>query len=209
VRDLANIEELTQLPNLLAIIAARAGSILNVADISRTARLSNTTLTRYLTLLETAFLVYRLPAWSGNLTSRFIKAPKMLLNDTGLAAHLLGLSETRLQNDPNYLGGLLDNFVGMEILKSIGSSQTRPSLYHWQTMHQTEVNLLLERRNGDVVGIEVKASGTVGPNDFKGLRSLQAQIGEKFVRGLVVYTGDRTVPFGEKLFALPISVLWH
>jgi predicted AAA+ superfamily ATPase len=209
VRDLANIEGLTQMPRLLAILAARTASLLNAADISRNANLSYSTLTRYLTLLETTYLVRTVPAWSGNLTTRLIKSPKIVLTDTGLAAHLLGVSEARLLQEPTHLGGLLENFVVMEVLKDIGWSETRPTLYHWHTANREEVDLLLEQRDGSLVGIEVKASSTVGAGDFKGLRALESLTAERFLRGIVLYTGERVVPFGEKLFAVPLSAIWQ
>lgn len=209
VRELANIEGLTQMPRLLSILAARTASLLNTADISRTANIAYSTLSRYLSLLETTYLIRTVPAWSGNLTTRLVKSPKVVLGDTGLAAHLLGLSEARLRTEPNPLGSLLENFVVMEILKDIGWSQTRPTLYHWRTANREEVDLLLERRDGSLVGIEVKAAGTVGAGDFKGLRALEAMAGERLFRGVVLYTGARVVPFGEKLFAVPLSALWQ
>jgi predicted AAA+ superfamily ATPase len=209
VRDLANIEGLTQMPRLLAILAARTASLLNTADISRTANIPYSTLTRYLTMLETTYLVRTVPAWSGNLTTRLIKSPKVILSDTGLASHLLGLSEARLLQEPTRLGGLVENFVAMEVLKDIGWSDYRPTLYHWHTANRDEVDLLLEKRDGSLVGIEVKASGTVGAGDFKGLRALESMTADRFVRGVVLYTGERVVPFGEKLFAIPISALWQ
>jgi predicted AAA+ superfamily ATPase len=208
VRDLANIEGLTQMPRLLAILAARTASLLNASDISRTAGIPYSTLSRYLTLLETTYLVHTLPAWSGNLTTRLIKSPKIVLNDTGLAAHLLGVSEERLLQDPSLFGGLLENFVAMEILKDIGWSKTRPSLYHWHTVNREEADLLLERRDGTLVGVEVKASATVGAGDFKGLRALENMTKDRFVGGVVLYTGERVVPFGEKLYAVPLNALW-
>src|SRR5574340_996593 len=88
VRDLAHIEGLTDLPRLLSLLAARLGSLLNLAEISRSIAMPQTTLKRYMTLLQATFLVQPLPAWSGNLGKRLVKAPKLFLNDTGLAAYL-------------------------------------------------------------------------------------------------------------------------
>ena len=209
VRDLANIEGLTEMPRLLSILAARTASLLNLADISRTVNIPYSTLQRYLTLLETAYLIRPIPAWSGNLTIRLIKSPKVVLNDTGLASHLLGVSETRLVREPTRLGGLLENFVAMEIIKDIGASESRPALYHWHTANRDEVDVVLEKRDGSLVGIEVKSSGTVTSSDFKGLRKLMKSTGDRFVRGIVMYTGERVVPFGEQLFAVPIGALWQ
>lgn len=88
VRDLARVDALHTLPNLLKLLAARASGLLNLADVGRDAGLPHTTLTRYLALLETVFLVHRLPAWSRNLGQRLVKAPRVHLVDTGIACHL-------------------------------------------------------------------------------------------------------------------------
>lgn len=208
VRDLSNIEGLTQMPQLLAILAARTASLLNTADISRTANIPYSTLNRYFSLLEMTYLIKTIPAWSGNLTSRLIKSPKVVLNDTGLAAYLLHLSEARLMKESSHLGMLLENFVAMEIVKDITISKTRPSLYHWHTANREEVDLLLEQKDGSIVGIEVKAASSLGTNDTKGLRALKTAVGERFVRGIILYGGDKVLPLGDRLFALPISVLW-
>lgn len=209
VRDLANIEGLTELPRLLALLASRTGALLNQADVSRSAGLPYTTLLRYMTLLEATFLVQTLPAWSGNLGLRLVKAPKVLLTDTGLAANLLGLSTERLEQDGTLRGHLLETFVAMEIRKLSGWSRTQPNLFHWRTAAQQEVDLLLEDTSGRLVGIEVKASGTVTSSDFKGLRALQELTGNRFYRGVVLYTGGQVIPFGERLHAVPLSSLWN
>jgi predicted AAA+ superfamily ATPase len=73
---------------------------------------------------------------------------------------------------------------------------------------QEEVDVVLEDRRGRIIGIEVKASATVKSDDFKGLRQLQNAVGDSFVRGLVLHNHDRVTPFGEKLHAAPLSILW-
>ena len=208
VRDIANIEGLTDLPRLLALLASRTGSLLNQADVSRAAGLPYTTLLRYLTLLEATFLVQMLPPWSSNLGARLVKAPKVTLCDTGLAGSLLGLDAERLAGDGAMRGQLLETFVTMEMRKQAGWSRTQPGLFHWRTAAQQEVDLLLEDASGRLVGIEVKASGTATASDFKGLKALAEATGSRFLRGVVLYSGSQTVPFGERLHALPLSALW-
>ncbi len=208
VRDIANIEGLTDLPRLLALLASRTGSLLNQADVSRASGLPYTTLLRYLTLLEATFLVQMLPAWSSNLGLRLVKAPKVTLCDTGLAASLLGLDAARLSQDGGMRGQLLETFVTMEVRKQAGWSKTQPGLFHWRTAAQREVDLLLEDAAGRLVGIEVKASGTATASDFKGLRALAEASGDRFLRGVVLYTGSQVIPFGERLQAMPLSALW-
>lgn len=211
VRDLANIEGLTQMPRLLALLATRCGSLLNVADLSRTVGIPYTTLQRYLSLLESIYLIRLLPAWSGNLGTRLLKTPKLILADTGVGGHLLGLSESRVLEDPGLFGGLLENFVAMELVKDASWSNVRPSFFHWHTVKRAEVDMVMESRDGRLVGIEVKLSSTVTNSDFRGLRAFQSSLeesGGRLHRGVVLYTGQHVLPFGNGLYAVPMSVLW-
>ena len=208
VRDISRIEDLTVMPRLLSILAARAGSLLNTADISRGSGIVQTTLKRYLSLLETLFLFQELPAWATNVGKRYVKMPKTFLSDTGLAAHLLHLTVERLDQEPGLWGALLENFVGMELRKQAAWSRERPQLFHWRTHGQQEVDLVLEA-GGRLVGIEVKAGTTVTAGDFKGLKGLAEDAGRRWVRGIVLYSGSEMLPFGDNLTALPISALWR
>lgn len=209
VRDLARIEGLTELPRLLALLAARPMAQLNYADLSRGIGLPQSTLKRYFALLEAVFLVRLLPPWHTNIGKRLVKTPKVLLTDTGLAAHLMGIDGARLADDRGLFGGLLESFVAMELVKQAGWSVDPPALYHFRTHEGDEVDLVLERRGGAVVGIEVKSAATVTATDFKGLRALAEAAGRRFRRGIVLYTGAEVVPFGAGLFALPVEALWR
>jgi hypothetical protein len=208
VRDLANIEGLTQLPRVLSLLAARASSLLNLSELSRSVAIPQTTLKRYMALLETTFLVRTLPAWSGNLGKRLVKAPKLLLCDTGLMSSLLGLDRTRVAADTNLRGPLLENFTVMELEKQHAWSRTRPRLFHFRTQTGQEVDIVLEDSAGRLVGIEVKAGAAVNSQDFKGLRAFAEIAGRRFHRGVVLYTGTESIPFGPQLRALPLSALW-
>lgn len=160
VRDLARVEALHALPNLLKLLAARASGLLNLADVGRDAGLPHTTLTRYLALLETVFLVHRLPAWSPNLGKRLVNAPKLHLVNTGLASHLIGANARRLAEDRPLLGRLLETFVVGELRKQVSWTNPRTTLHHFRTATGAEVDVILEQADGTVAAIEVKASAT-------------------------------------------------
>ncbi|HEY3244962.1 MAG TPA: ATP-binding protein [Phycisphaerae bacterium] len=208
VRDLAGIEGLSELPRLLSLLATRAGSLLNFADIARGLSMPQTTLKRYFALLEATFLVQPLPAWFANLGQRLVKSPKLYLNDSGLLAHLQGADRERWSADPLLSGPILENFVVMELRKQATWSRIRPELFHFRTPAGREVDIVLEARGGRLVGIEVKAGATLSSADFKNLRILQELTGRRFRRGVVFYTGSEPIPFGHDLFALPIENLW-
>ena len=209
IEEMSQIEAVTAIPRLLRLLAARTSSPLNLAAISRDVGLPYTTLQRYLSLLEAAFLVDNLPAWSENLTSRLVKSPKVHLSDTGLVAHLLGLQpHTSLVFDQS-IGRLLESFIVGELRKQAAWSDESPNLYHFRTHAGAEVDIVMEGRARRIVGIEVKSSTTLKTNDFKGLRALAEVTGERFVCGVVFYLGTETVPFGPGLWAVPVSALWE
>ncbi len=209
IRDLANIDGLSSLPTLLGLLASRSSNILNVSEVSNALSMPYATITRYITLLEATFLVERIPAWSGNLGARFVKTPKVLLTDTGLACHLLGLDAQRLGRDGVSLGMLVESMVTMELKKQASWSRLTPSIYHWRSQARQEVDIVLESSNGDIVGVEVKTAAVVNIADFRGLKAMQDAIGAQFIRGILFYNGESLVPFGENLYAVPISALWN
>jgi predicted AAA+ superfamily ATPase len=208
IRDLANIADSTAVPRLLSVVAARAGGLLNFADLSRTMALPQTTLKRYFALLEATFFVQLLRPWARNLGQRAIQTPKVYLNDTGLLTHLLGVTVDRLKGEGNVAGSVLENFVLMELRKQCAWSATRPELFYWRTVSGREVDVVLEDRTGKVVGVEVKAAATLGSNDVGGLQALASAVGKNWVRGVVLYTGAETIPFSANLHGIPIRRLW-
>lgn len=209
VRALAEIERLGALPQILQLLAANPCQIQNIANLSRELGVAQATIQKYLSLFETLFIVQRAPAWFANIGKRLLKAPKILLNDTGLACALLGYNATRLEQEPTITGKLLENFVGAELQKLIACSGKRIQLYHLRTEKGAEVDFVLEDETGRLVGVECKLRATVSADDFRGLRWLQEATGERFTRGVAFYRGERALPFGDKLWAMPISALWQ
>jgi len=209
IRELANINGLMQMPRLLELLATRLASLLNSADISRIMQIPQTSMKRYLALFEVIYLIQRLLPWSGNLGKRLVKTPKVFFTDSGLAAYLVGFEVSHLEEQNIRVGPLLENFILSELRKQACWSRIKPAFFHFRSQTGQEVDIVMEDRRGRCVGIEVKAAATVRSEDFKGLRWFEKQLGESFVRGIVLYTGKESVPFGEKLFALPVNALWH
>ncbi len=209
VRDIANIDQLDRMPRLLDVLAAHAGQLVNHSSYGAALGLTTPTAQKYVGILERLFLLRQVPPWSHNAVSRLTKTPKLHFLDTGLLAALRDTTASQLQKDRTTYGPLLENFVVSEILKLITWSDKRVRVSHFRTKEQDEVDLVLEDRRGRIIGIEVKASATVRPQDLRGLRQLQAAVGDKFVHGLVLHDHDRITPFDEKLHAGPVSMLWQ
>lgn len=208
VRDYANIEGLHDLPRLLSLLAARASSLMNMAEVSRATGIAHSTLRRYLALLEALFIVQPLPAWSANLGKRLVKAPKLHLIDAGLTAHLQGHADPVALSLSAQLGPLLETFAVQEVRRHLRSAETVATAWHFRTTAGREVDLVLEASGQRVAGVEVKTSASVDQGDFRGLRELASAAGQGFARGIVLYTGEQLVPFDEHLWAVPMGVLW-
>ena len=214
-RDLPDVGEVridsAKLERLLRLLAARTGGLVNYAALGRELALDDKTIKAHVELLSQLFLLYELRPWSTNLGSRQIKTPKLFLSDSGMTAALLGADETRYSApDQGALAGMLfETFVLMELVKQATWSTTRAELYFYRDAEKREVDLLLESPSGEVVGIEVKAGTNVDASGLRGLRFLRDKLGARFKVGVVVYCGEHTLPFGEHIWAVPVSGLWR
>lgn len=209
VIQLSEIERGPQMQALVRLLAARSGGLLVPGNLATELGLPRSTIERYLGLLEEVFLIKRIPTWSRNLSSRAVSTAKVALVDSGIAANLLGQDARSLARIGAPLGGLLEGFVTMELARQLTWSHTRAEMFHYRTKDKVEVDVVLEDRRGRVVAIDVKASATVRPDDFRGINHLAARVGDDLVAGIVLYTGTETLAFGPKNRAVPISALWE
>ena len=208
VKDVANIDGLSQMPLLLRLLAARAGNTLNAAGLATETGIPYTSLKRYLSLLETIFLLRLVNTWSTDRSRILTKAPKAYLVDTGLLCYLGNLSAKSLLDDPLRLKPVLENFVALELQKQCAYSESKPWVLHLRTIRHLGVDFVLESRQGEVVGIQVKSGTSLHEDDGEGLRFLRDLAGDKFVRGIVLYCGKEVQPLDAKISGVPIGALW-
>jgi predicted AAA+ superfamily ATPase len=208
VRDIAQIEHVTQMPRLLRVLAQHSGQIANYSSMGAPLGIGHVTSQKYTGVLEQMFLIRTLKPWYTNALKRLVKTPKLHFLDSGLLAALRGSTATKLAADRTALGALLETFVLAELLKLVSWSGDDLEFFHFRDRDGNEVDIVLENSRGQVVGIEVKAAATVSRADFSGLHKLADACGERFTLGLVLYDHDTVVPFGERMFAAPISTLW-
>lgn len=209
VRDLSRIHSLDALPRLLAAAAAQTAQLFNASDLAAPFQLSRPTIADYVTLLERVFLLERLPPWHSNRLSRLVKTPKLHLGDSGLACALLGVDAGALAGDRAMLGHLLETFVFQELRRQESWSDMGAGFYHYRDRDGTEVDIVIERGAHALAGVEVKAAATVTESDFRGLIKLREATGKRFSAGVVLYDGEATLGFGDRLFAVPIPALWQ
>ncbi len=211
-RDVIQLSEIERGPEMRALtrlVAARSGQLLVPGSLANALGLPQQTISRYLSLLEEVFLIKRVPAWSRNVNARAVGTPKVAMVDSGIAANLLDIDAGSLRRPESTFGPLLEGFVAMEVARQLSWSKQRAELYHYRTKDKLEVDLILESRRGEVVAIDVKAASTVRADDFRGLRHLSDRLGEDLMVGVVLYTGQQTLPFGPRFRAIPISALWE
>jgi len=208
LRDIADVDKLTELPRFVRLLAEHSGQLVNYSRFGAGINVSHKTGQRYVRLLEQLFLVLTLQPWHTNTLKRVAKTAKLHFLDTGLLAAMRGLTLDRVKTDRGLFGALLEGFVFSEILKLMMASRMHLIPYHFRDQQTREVDLVLERDDGMIVGIETKASATVRSGDFRGLRTLSEVCGGRFAFGVVLYDSTDVVPFGDRLAAAPISGLW-
>lgn len=210
-RDVPRLSEIADrlaMPRLLRLLAARSMQLLNLSEVSRLAEVKRATLDRYMALLEATYLVRLVPAWAGDPAREYAKRPKPVVTDSGLACHLLGADEQRLLREPDLLGPLLEAFVACELMRQAAFSDARVRISHFRST-SAEVDLVLEDAAGRLVGVEVKATASPSSADFQGLRTFAERAGARFLRGVLLHTGSASAPFGEGMWAAPVSELWR
>lgn len=208
VRQVSDVGRPADMRRLLNAVAAQMASLAVPAALAGRLQIPASTLKRYLDLLELLFVVRRIPAWSTNLTTRAVSTPKMIVTDSGLAGHLAGITLKRATRPTTPIGPILENFVLSELARQLSWTVEPVHLYHYRDRDGYEVDAVLEHAAGDVVAIEVKAAETVRNEDFRGIRHLARRLGDHLIVGIVLYAGAQTLPFGQRLRALPISALW-
>ena len=193
---------------VLESCAARTGQELNKQATARDAGVTAVTADTHLRLLEDLSIVTRVPAWHTKRLYRLTRSPKAHLVDPGLAARLLRADAVSLARDATLVGQLFETFVATELRPHLESASEATELFHFRDRSGHEVDFVLERR-GRLAALEVKSATSVGRGDAKGLIWLKQQLGDDFHFGAVLYAGKLPFRIDERVWALPLSILWH
>jgi predicted AAA+ superfamily ATPase len=213
VLELTRVRQRQQLPRLLRQLASQTGQVLNIASAAASIAMDKSTAENHTKLLEAVFLIYRLPAWGTTLGSRVGAAPKVHMVDSGVAAHLLRLTESKLAAPSasalTEFGHLLETFVVGEVCKQLDWLDEPVTRGHWRTHDGDEVDLVVERGDGMVSAIEVKAGSRVPGGDTRGLLKLRRRLGDRFLGGVILYTGAPSYSSQDRIHIVPIQRLWR
>ncbi|MCL2848685.1 MAG: ATP-binding protein [Micrococcales bacterium] len=212
VTQLRAVRHANALAQVLTRLAGQTAQVVNAATIAGAMGIEGSTVGDYVRLLEAVFLVRLLPAWGKRLTARTAASPKVHVVDSGVAARLLRLTVSKLdKRDPTALtelGHLLETFVVGEILKEVSWMDGIAAVGHWRTFDGDEVDLVVERDDGQVVAFEVKAGRRASGDSFRSLAKLRTALGDAFTLGVLFHTGERSFRYDDRLIALPIDRLW-
>lgn len=209
IRDVARIKDGGDVARLLELLALRTAELLNVTSLAGDLHEDRQTVDRHLAILEKLFLIRALPAWHRNSAKRLVKAPKIHLCDSGLAATLADLRGDDWNGKRERFGHLLESFVLQQLVAQAGWTDPDLRFWHYRDKDQVEVDCVITRGN-KVWGIEVKAAATVNASDGRGLHRLAEQAKGDFQSGILLYDGDAVLPLGKSGFlAVPLSRMWE
>lgn len=205
LRALSQVADLVAFRNLMRLAALRTGQLLNQSELARDARLPVSTVSRYLGLLEAAFVIARLGPHLRSRATRLLKSPKIFVSDSGLAAHLVGATDLSPEADEPMRGALLETYVYQNLAGILDAHLPQARLDYWSLQGRHEVDFVVSQ-GPRAVAIEVKAAARIGDRDLAGLKALKAKA--PGVRaGIVAYNGSEVLRLGEDLYAIPLGLL--
>ena len=205
LQALSAIGHLVDFRRLMRMAALRSSALVNQSDLARDAGLTQPTAHRYLNLLETSYLLHRLPAYAVNRTKRLIKTPRLFFCDTGLAAYLAGIDTAADLEKGGLLGPLLETLVVSDLLAWREGCRPMPDILYWRLASGAEVDVMIEQA-GTVIPIEIKATSRPRVGDTAHLRLFLDDYGKAAPHGLLLHTGERAERIADRIWAIPLSV---
>ncbi len=205
VRDLSRIGDLISFRHLLRLAVLRTGQLLKQSELARDAKLNAMTAGRYLGLMEASFVLWRLPPYLGNRSSRVIKSPKLYAGDTGLACHLAGVTDLSANADDPMRGALFETYVALNLAAICAATWPEARLHFWSVQGRFEVDFVVEVGR-DCIAIEVKAAERWDSHDLSGLRAF-LNAAPRCRAAILAYNGSEAVALGDRLWAIPVGML--
>ncbi len=191
VRMMLNIKNLGAFENFVKLLAGRVGQLVNLSSLANDAGISIPTLKEWLSVLEASFIVFQLPCYFENFGKRLVKSKKLYFTEIGLASWMLGIETPEQASRDPLFGGLFENLVIVEALKSRFNAGERPDLYFLRDSQGLEADLLFQKSYNELIPIEIKGGMTWNKDFCRNLLKLR-KLSDKFTSGYVIYAGDLT-----------------
>jgi predicted AAA+ superfamily ATPase len=204
LRDLSQIASLPDFRRLMGLAVHRLGQLVNQSELGRDAGISQATTHRYLGLLETTFQVHKVTPYSVNPSKRLIKSPKLYWADSGLAAHLAGVSGVSALRSSPLFGALAENAVFSGLLAWREAARARPEIHYWRTAGGAEVDFVVER-GARLIPVEIKTARRIRIGDLRHLEIFLDDYARQAPWGAVLYDTDQAHPITRRVIGLPLS----
>lgn len=205
VRELSRIDNIIAFRNLLHLTALRTGKLLSPSELARDAKLPVATVSRYLSLFETSFIITRLNPYLKNRATRLIKSPKLYLSDSGLACYLTGLNRIEFTSSQPLTGSMFETYIAQNLLSLTQGRWPSACLYFWSVQGRNEVDFIIEVNN-HCIALEIKSGTRWQERDLSGLKAFLTAT-PHCKAAILGYNGTEIVKLGEKIWALPLSLI--
>ena len=210
LKDIALIRRKDSMRKLVEVLAAWSSKYMDISSIGQMLSITRPTLESYINALEALFIIERIPAWHSTDYDRVSKQEKMFLVDTGLITSMLSWTPEKVRLDGSLNGKLIESYVYTQLIAILSADVDNYELYHYRDREKREVDFIIQHEDGSILGIEVKAGSAVSKDSFKHLKWFRDRMAkEQPFTGIVLYTGEHTVPFGKGMWVVPISALWQ
>lgn len=209
IKSLSDLKNPEIMVALLSLLSTRTGGLLNNTEVTKELGVDYRTYEKMFTFALNSFLVFNVKPWArpNKLSKRFVKSPKLYFTDCNFLSYIMKRDiDEMYENDKKAFGHVFENFVATELLKS--AKLNNLELSHYRTQSGKEADFVLENAQGDVVGIEVKSAKDIDKKAYSGLLELKELCGDKFKKGVILYTGNDIVPLSEKIWAVPVCYFW-
>lgn len=210
IKSLSDLKNPEIMVALLSLLSTRTGGLLNNTEVAKELGVDYRTYEKMFAFALNSFLVFNVKPWArpNKLSKRFVKSPKLYFTDCNFLSYIMKRDiDEMYENDKKAFGHVFENFVATELLKS--AKLNNLELSHYRTQSGKEADFVLENAQGDVVGVEVKSAKDIDKKVYSGLLELKELCGDKFKKGIILYTGNDIVPLSEKIWAVPVCYFWE
>jgi len=207
--DITRIHRRGQMQELIRVLAAWSSKFMNVTQIGSSLSLRKQALQAYINALEALYLVERVNPWTRTDYERVGKQDKLFMTDSGLMASLLGWNTERVRFDSDRSGKLIETFAFNELAAQVDVSNDLYTLWHYRDRQNREIDFLIEREDGAMIGIEIKSGSNISMNDFRHMKWFkETLVMDRPFSGIILYSGENMASFGENMLAVPFGALW-
>ena len=208
LKDIANIKRQDCLKNLFAVIASFSSKFIDKSKITSSMGIANQTLDTYLAVLENTYLTDKLAPYLKTDYERVNKRFKYFISDTGLMCTVLNWKIDDLLLNPDKIGKLFETYVYSQLAAQIELNDIDYSMYHYRDREKREIDFIIQNYD-NIYGIEVKSGTHISKDYFKHLKWFQNNLAkDKSFMGIILYSGENVLSFGDNLYAVPINNLW-